>query len=198
MAKVSVGIILPKKSPSGDNVYELCQDEKCVEAGSLASFGDSSNAALYKGPNPPPINKETYSIRDTDVTATIIAQSWSLEKLLVARMKTCVVGCDNVPEPVVIYHKLSNDGQIDEKLTRITLNPMEKVEKYGNLIEDYVVDLDLINTLKNNRAEPGPGPGPEPGHKNTKNLGENITKNIKNNVKDLGNLGDKIKNNMKV
>ena len=48
LARVSVGVVIKKKSPSGLNIFELCQDEKCVEAGSLGTFGESSNALLVK------------------------------------------------------------------------------------------------------------------------------------------------------
>ena len=198
MAKVSVGVIMPKKSPSGMNVYDLCQDGKCVQAGSLGSFGDSANAKLYEGPNPPPINKETYSLRDTDVIATMIAQGWTLKKPLVARMKICVVGCDNMPEPVVMYHQLGKDGHIDKNKTIITLNPKENPENYGNLLDEYRINEVLLNDMKNKKSEPGPVPQPNSlGKDITNNMKTNLGKDIKNNMKkNTNNLGKNITNNI--
>ena len=41
LARISVGVVLPKEAPTGINTFELCQDRKCVEAGRLGTFGDA-------------------------------------------------------------------------------------------------------------------------------------------------------------
>ena len=102
---MSVGIVLPKEAPTGINTFELCQDGRCVEAGRLGTFGaKSSSANDYQGSEPPRIDDKKYFLRDTDVTAVVDKQGWSLKKPLVARMTRSVVG--NLPDPVIIVHQL--------------------------------------------------------------------------------------------
>ena len=146
-----MGIVLPKKAPSGLNIYELCQDEKCVEAGSVGSYGDESNFKDFEESEPPPkIDKEKYILRDTDVTAVLVEQAWTQKKPLVGRMKKSAVG--NLPEPVVMYHQLSKDGDTDKKMTSITLNPKENPDRYGNLIDGYSIKK-IENQQENNNTD---------------------------------------------
>ena len=89
----------------------------------------------FAGSGLPPINNKTYFIRDTDVTAIVHKQGWTLKKPLRARMKKSVL--PNLPEPVMIYHDLGEDGDMDKQKTTIVLNPEENPHKYGNLISEY-------------------------------------------------------------
>ena len=50
-------------------------------------------------------------------------------------MKKSVV--PNLPEPVMIYHELGEDGDIDKENKSIVLNPEETARKYGDLISGY-------------------------------------------------------------
>ena len=113
LARLSVGVVLPKDAPTGINTFELCQDDKCVEAGRLGSFGTKSSSANdYQQSEPPQIDKKKYFLRDTDVTAVVDKQGWTLKKPFVARMTSSVVG--SLPDPVVILHQLGEEGDMDE------------------------------------------------------------------------------------
>ena len=154
LARVALGIVLPKGAPSGLNIFELCQDEKCVEAGSVGSYGDESNFKDFEGSEPPQIDKEKYILRDTDVTHVLVEQGWTLKKPLVGKMTKSAVG--NLPEPVVMYHQLSKDGDIDKKMTSITLNPKETPDIYGNLLDGYLIkkiEKQQENNNTNNNAD---------------------------------------------
>ena len=105
LATVSVGVVLPKVAPSGMNTFELCQGGECVEAGWLATFGANTTAINNdEGSKLPEIDDKNYFLRDTDVSAVLENQGWSLKKPLMARMTSSVVG--KVPEPVIIIHKV--------------------------------------------------------------------------------------------
>ena len=139
LARVSVGGVLPKKaSTSGMNTFELCQDGRCVEAGSLGSFGaraDDNNGNDYEESKPPQIDKNKYFLRDTDVTAVVEKQGWTLKKPLLARMRKSVE--PNLPDPVVIYHQLGKNGDMDQEKISITISPKEYRRRYGNLLNGY-------------------------------------------------------------
>ena len=137
LARVSVGVVLPKDAPTGINTFELCQDGKCVEAGELGTFGARTEGDDYQGSEPPKIDKEKYFLRDTDVTAVVDKQGWSLEKPLVARMTKSVVR--NLPEPVVVVHQLGEEGDLDTEKTILALSPKESPQRYGNLISGYSI-----------------------------------------------------------
>jgi len=144
---VSVGVVLPKEAPSGINTFELCQDDKCVEAGRLGTFGVKSNSANdYQRSEPPQIDKEKYFLRDTDVTAVVDKQGWTLKKPFVARMTKSVV--DSLPAPVVMLHKLGEEGDMDKKKTSLYLSPKEKPRRYGNLINGYSIKRVKNKTTK--------------------------------------------------
>ena len=136
LVRVYVGVVLPKIEPSGDNIFELCQDGKCVEAGREdCCFDSHSSAKLFEGPDRPQIGKENYLLRDLEVTDLLIKQGWPLKKPLVARMTKSVEA--NLPDPVVIYHQLGKNGDIDQEKISITLSPKENRRRYGNLLNGY-------------------------------------------------------------
>ena len=142
LARVSVGLVLPKAPPTGINTFDLCQDGKCVEAGRLGTFGAPIKGADYQGSEPPQIDKENYFLRDTDVTAVVDKQGWSLKKPFETKMKKSVVPNLNLPPPVVIIHKLGKDGNPDTEKKILILSEKEK-EKYGNLIEGYSIQSQM-------------------------------------------------------
>ena len=110
---MSVGVVMPKEAPTGINTFELCQEGKCVEAGTLGTFGAPSKSRFEaENSGSPQIDDKKYFLRDTDVTAVVNKQGWSLKKPFVARMTKSVVG--NLPDPVVIYHQLGKKGDMDQ------------------------------------------------------------------------------------
>ena len=141
-AIVSVGVVLPQGGHSGINTFDICQDGKCVEGGKLHTYGALNDTAIYE---PPHKDEKNYFLRETDVTDVIAKQGWTLRKPLVAKMTNTVV--ENSPEPVVILKLIDKSGKY-EKHGKITLNPKEKRQHYGNLIDKYRIvanflDLDL-------------------------------------------------------
>ena len=129
--KVFVGVVLPREAESGENVFKLCQNEECVEGGRLGTFGvASSSSGDYSEPQ---IDEKNYFLRESDVTALIKKQGWTLGKPLVARMEESVV--DNLPEPVVIVKQMGNGGKLGKG--KVILNPKEKRHNYGNLLDKY-------------------------------------------------------------
>ena len=103
------------------NTFELCQGGECVEAGWLATFGANTTAINDdEGSKLPKIDDKNYFLRDTDVSAVLEKQGWSLKKPLMARMTSSVVG--KVPEPVIIIHKVIIIIIIIHKVIIITSN----------------------------------------------------------------------------
>ena len=113
-------------------IIELCQDGKCVEAARIGTFGAAADKSSRDYQEPPPIDDKNYFLRDTDVTAVVYEQGWTLEKTLEARMTASVL--DNLPEPVVIVKELGREGNMDMEKDTIVINPQENSRSYGNLL----------------------------------------------------------------
>merc|ERR1711974_192603 len=129
--KVFVGVVLPREADSGENVFKLCQDEECVEGGRLGTWGvASSSSSDYSEPQ---IDEKNYFLRESDVTALIKKQGWTLDKPLAAQMEESVV--KNLPEPVLIVKKMGSGGKLGKG--KVILNPKEKRRHYGNLLDKY-------------------------------------------------------------
>merc|ERR1711974_153215 len=186
LVRVSVGVVLPRVAPSGINTWELCQDGKCVEAGRLGTFGvrATSNSSNEQGSEPPQINEKNYYLRDTDVTAVVHKQGWTLTKPFEARMTSSVVG--NLPDPVVIVKKLDEEGKAE--IEEVSLNPKENPRRYGNLIQNYSVNTNKrkINNNNNNSSE-----------KAAKTTMSHINNNINKNKKKKNNNNNNNDNNNK-
>ena len=114
-------------------IIELCQDGKCVEAARIGTFGAAADKSSRDYQEPPPIDDKNYFLRDTDVTAVVYEQGWTLEKTLEARMTDSVL--DNLPEPVVIVKELGGEGNMDMGKDTIILSPHENSHNYGNLLK---------------------------------------------------------------
>ena len=134
LVKVYLGPVMPKQVPvSFAWEFELCQDGKCVEAARLGSFGATQPPSV--------ISKEGYFIRQTDVTRVLVAQGWSPEKRLTARMTSSTrkyvadnLNVKTLPEPVVIVGErmdVANGGG------KLTLNPNQDRSSYGDLLDKY-------------------------------------------------------------
>jgi len=137
LVKVLIGPVLPYIVPvSGMAEFELCQEGKCVQAAEIGLFGGG------KAQPPSVISKDGYFIRTTDVTRVLVAQGWSPEKTLTARMTNSTrryvaenFDVKKLPEPVVLvgeYPEVINDGW-----GKLTLNPNEDRSHYGNLLDEW-------------------------------------------------------------
>ena len=140
LCKFSVGVVLPKSAPTGNNNFELCRFGSCVPGGTVGTFGGTTARSSndYAG-----FDDQNYFLRDTDVTDVISEQGWSLDDPITVRMTESVVG--NLPEPVVIIKKLSEDGNMDNDKATITLNPKASPARYGNLIKGYAMNKNNYN-----------------------------------------------------
>ena len=58
---------------------------------------------------------------------------WSLDKPLVAKMKSSVV--DNLPQPVVILKPIVTGKVVDDD--KVALSPEEDPKQYGDLLKDF-------------------------------------------------------------
>ena len=128
-ATVSVGVVVPRNAPSGLWTFDLCQDGKCVEAGNVALFG----ATVEPHDNVLPIDDENFNLFERSVTEVIREQGWTLEKPLVAKTTSSIVG--NLPQPVVILKEILDKGRYGPG--NVTLSPGEKPGNYGNLLQRY-------------------------------------------------------------
>ena len=125
---------MPFEAPSGGSTFDLCQGGKCVKAGAIWSFGATTDPV--DSPSGTQIDDNSFYLAQSDVTAVIAGQDWTLEKLLVAKMTKSMVG--NLPQPVVIVQELGKGGM--KAGGKVILNPEEKRTRYGNLLEEYSVE----------------------------------------------------------
>ena len=125
---------MPHQAPSGDSTFDLCQGEKCVEAGKVSTFGSTTEPV----DNPPEkkIDAKKFYLAETEVTAVISKQDWTLAKPLVAKMTKSMVG--NLPQPVVIVQELGKGGM--KVGGKVILSPKENRRRYGNLLDKYLID----------------------------------------------------------
>ena len=103
-----------------------------MEAARVGTFGAAADKSSHDYQQPPAIDDKNYFLRDTDVTAVVYEQGWTLEKTLEARMTASVL--DNLPEPVVIVKELGREGNMDMEKGTIILSPQENSRSYGNLL----------------------------------------------------------------
>ena len=129
--KVFVGVVMPQEAPSGESTFDLCQGEKCVEAGKVGTFGATTDPV--DNPSGTRIDAESFYLAQTDVTAVIDKQDWTLEKPLVAKMTKSMVR--NLPQPVVIVQELGKGGM--KAGGKVMLSPEENRRRYGNLLDEY-------------------------------------------------------------
>ena len=154
LVKVFVGVVLPKVAPSGINAFDLCQDEKCVNAGMVGTLGKTTTHA--DNPSEAQIDDKNFYITEVDVTEVMDKQGWTLKKPLVAKMTNSMVG--GLPEPVVIVKELGKGGKVVRRNVTLSPNvhgaegkgmanldgegrnsagPDAKKLHYGNLLDNY-------------------------------------------------------------
>merc|ERR1712025_401533 len=138
--KVSVGVVLPKKAQSGLNTFEVCQDEKCAFGGSAATFGESprgnaGNAGSdYQSSGSGSVDNDNV-VSEVDITDVVAEQGFSLDKPIEVKMKSGVVPVENMLDPVTMFKKLGENGDIDKLMTEIFTNPGTDPSQYGNLLK---------------------------------------------------------------
>ena len=133
LVKVFVGVVMPIVAPSGVSTFDLCQGGKCVKAGKVSTFG--STTKHVDNPSESRIDDKNFFLMETDVTAVIDEQGWTLKKRLVAKMRSSMVS--NLPQPVVIVRELGKDGLMVRG--KVILSPKEKRQHYGNLLDEYSI-----------------------------------------------------------
>ena len=127
-AEVFVGVVLPKKAPSGIHTFELCLDSRCIAAGQVATFGGGSSTSSQR------VDSSTHMVVEYDVTDLVESSVWSgLE--LTARLTSSVVA--GLPGPVVIERFGGSSGG------EVTLALGDEVADYGNLLEKYDIVSDM-------------------------------------------------------
>ena len=149
--KVTIGVIVPRKGPSGLHRFELCQGQKCVKAGSVAQFG-SRNSPPPKLSSKEVVDNENFKLVEVDIinrkqiTNLMAERGWSFKKPLVAKM--ICWDCTGInqkldwaetglPEAVVI---LEWTGYGKKKIllkSKVIISPKEKRRRYGNLLDPY-------------------------------------------------------------
>ena len=130
-ATVRVGVVVPRDAPTGYIMFDLCQDGKCVEAGNAALFG----ATMEPVDNVLPIDNKNFYLLESTVNDVMIKQGWTLEKPLVAKTTSSIVG--NLPQPVVILKEILDKGRYGPG--NVTLSPGEKPGNYGNLLQKFAI-----------------------------------------------------------
>ena len=129
--KVYVGVVMPRIAPSAVYAFSLCQDRKCVNNGTVSTFGDAGvHTRLRPGEI---VDNEKFHIVEVDVTDVMVKEGWSFKKSLEAKMINKVM--KNLPEPVVIIKTFGKGRKLAESKLKYSSN--EKQERYGNLLDKY-------------------------------------------------------------
>ena len=126
---VLVGVILPKKAPSGIHTFELCLGSKCIPAGQVATFGAGSSTSSKR------VDTNTHKVVEYDVTDLVNSARWLYENVdrLTSRLTSNVV--EGLPGPIVIKRaRVSSGGGSGGQ---VRLPGGHRLEDYGNLLEKY-------------------------------------------------------------
>ena len=129
--QVYVAVVMPMVAPSGVYAFNLCQDGKCVNSGTVSTFGGTIAHTTLKPDDV--VDNEKFHIIEVDVTDVMVQEGWSFKKSLEAKMIDKVM--KNLPEPVVIIKKLGKGGKVIS--SEVKLSPKEKPKRYGNLLDEY-------------------------------------------------------------
>ena len=128
--KVFVGVVLPKKATSGENVFSLCQEDKCVkDAGEVSTFGGEESEI----PVPENVDGKEFYISEIDVTSVMEREGLSFLKPLEAKITSSAV--PNLPDPVVITKKIGKSAKGDKGT--VIFPTKDKRQRYGNLLDKY-------------------------------------------------------------
>ena len=129
--KVYVAVVMPRVAPSGVFAFKLCQNRKCVNSGTVSTFGDSGGQNKLQAGQV--VDDKKFYIVDNDVTDVMVKEGWSFKKPLEAKMINKVM--KNLPEPVVIIKTFGKGGKLTG--SKLNFGSNEKRENYGNLLDKY-------------------------------------------------------------
>ena len=147
-----VGGVIPKMAGSGSTLFQLFQDKKQAKTmkdgespskekkwifgGSFDTFGRSSPQPvdlLGKGRSARrKADSKNAVITELEVTNVLVAEDWSPDKPLIARLLSGIL--KDVPQPLVIVKELRSDLWVP---VLVTLNPSESIDNYGDLLVPY-------------------------------------------------------------
>ena len=122
---------MPRVAPSGVYAFDLCQDGRCVNSGTVSTFGGTT--ALEKLLPEEIVDSERFHIVEVDVTDVMVKEGWSFKKSLEVKMINKVM--KNLPEPVVIIKTFGKGRKI--KRIKLRFSPNDKREHFGNLLDKY-------------------------------------------------------------
>ena len=131
--KVYVAVVMPRVAPSGVFAFSLCQGGKCVNSGTVSTFGDSGGHNKLQAGEV--VDDKKFFIVENDVTDVMVKKGWSFKKPLEAKMIDKVMSY--LPEPVVIIKKLGKGGKVIS--SEVKFSPKEKPKRYGNLLDEYSI-----------------------------------------------------------
>ena len=129
--KVYVAVVMPRVAPSGVYAFNLCQEGKCVNSGTVSTFGGAIAHTTLKPDDV--VDNEKFHIVEVDVTDVMVQEGWSFKKSLKAKMIDKVM--KNLPEPVVIIKTFGKGRKL--KKSKLKFSSNEKRESYGNLLDKY-------------------------------------------------------------
>ena len=129
--KVYVAVVMPRVAPSGVYAFNLCQEGKCVNSGTVSTFGGTIAHTTLKPDDV--VDNEKFHIVEVDVTDVMVQEGWSFKKSLEAKMINKVM--KNLPEPVVIIKTFGKGRKL--AVSKLIYSSNEKREGYGNLLDKY-------------------------------------------------------------
>ena len=145
-----VGGVIPRMADSGSTLFQVFEEKKqakkniysgiegknWINGGSFDTFGRSS---------PQPVDllgigrlaqrradSKNAFIAELEVTNVLVAEDWSPDKPLVARLFSGIL--KEVPQPLVIVKELRSDLWVP---ISVTLYPSESIVNYGDLLVSY-------------------------------------------------------------
>ena len=147
-----VGGVIPKMAASGSTLFQLFQEKKQAKTmkdsessskekkwifgGSFDTFGRSSPQQvdlIRKGRSARrKADSKNAVITELEVTNVLVAEDWSPDKPLIARLFSGIL--KDVPQPLVIVRELRSDLWVP---VLVTLNPSESIANYGDLLVPY-------------------------------------------------------------
>ena len=110
--------------------------KKWIFGGSFDTFGRSSPQQvdlIRKGRSARrKADSKNAVITELEVTNVLVAEDWSPDKPLIARLFSGIL--KDVPQPLVIVKELRSDLWVP---VLVTLNPSESIANYGDLLVPY-------------------------------------------------------------
>ena len=128
--------VFQEKKQAKKKIYGGIEGKNWIYGGSFDTFGRSSPQPvdlLGKGRSARrKAESKNAFIAELEVTNVLVAEDWSPDKPLVARLFSGIL--KEVPQPLVIVKELRKDRWVP---TIVTINPEESVSNYGDLLKSY-------------------------------------------------------------